>query len=55
MILSAHAQGRLGYTFVQADAVDLRCHLSYGFEFDNATAVDPFWAHLFGVAFSASF
>jgi hypothetical protein len=55
MILNAHAQGRLGYTFVQADSVDLRSHLSYGFQFDNATAVGSFWAHVFGLAFSASF
>jgi len=53
--LNARAQTRIGYAIVQADAVELRCHLSYGFEFDNATAAEAFWAHRFGAAFSAVF
>lgn len=54
-VLNASAKTRVGYAIVQADSVELRCHLSYEVDFDNATARGAFGAHRFGAAFSAAF
>lgn len=54
-VLNASAKTRVGYAIVQADSVELRCHLSYEVERDNATALGTFGTHRFGAAFSAAF
>jgi hypothetical protein len=55
MALNAHAKGSLGYAIVQADDIELRVGLSYGFHHDNATSLGAFWAHRFSAGFSATF
>ena len=55
MVLNFYAKTTLGYAIVQADDVELKSGLSYGFHHDNATVFPSFWAHRFSATFSATF
>jgi len=55
MLLSSFAKATLGYAFVQAEDVELKSGLSYGFFYDNATVFPVYWSHLFSAQFSAIF